>query len=325
MGKIQLTEGQYERLKKNLIKNVLNEGPMDTLNLLGTPLAASYYAIKDLYDYSSQADSDENNPYAPLKNSNYMTYEMPQNSWSKLYNYLQGLYPGKVSSGISDGSEYYSVGTKGKHVVSFWQNLDSGDADNASSVNLRVNGKLSPYGWCPNGAKAPSSFSNETQVGPAVGGGKCVDLAEILPAPTSQKSNVTEDNFDILRQKLQKVDKSYNVTNSRMYPGSLTIKKDFPDGSTIAFYQDLKKSKNAFVFVGSSKNYKLYYVPSEAAAYNGEELSDYFVVADGKMKSIAQLVGASNAAPSGAKPAPGGSSPKPKPKPVQKFNVADYL
>ena len=26
MGKIQLTEGQYERLKKNLINNTINEG-----------------------------------------------------------------------------------------------------------------------------------------------------------------------------------------------------------------------------------------------------------------------------------------------------------
>lgn len=327
MGKIQLTEGQYERLKKNLIRNVLNE--QDLLTLIGGPIGPVLSGVKSFFDYTESATSDDDsNPYAPLQYRNYFKYRVPSNSWKNLYNYLQGLYPGKVRSGTSDGSEWYAVGEKGVYSVEFWETLDSDDASVVSSITVNVKGVKKGFGWCPNGTKPPSSFSNDTQVGPAIGGGKCRDLGSILPQPTSQKSNLTTDAFNTLLDKLQKVDPSFTMKQSSFYKnndGSGIFK--IADAKEIfAFYQDLKTTKNVFVLADINGERFQYTVPFEGAPYNGEELSDYVVKGPKGFTTIAQIVGASKATPSGVKPVSGGASPKPKPKPkpVQKINYADY-
>ena len=328
MGKIQLTEGQYERLKKNLIRNVLNE--QDLLTLIGGPIGPVLSATKNLYDYVNISNRDDDaNPYAPLQTKNSFYYQVPSNSWRNLYNYLQGLYPGKVRSGTIDGSEYYAVGEYGVYTVTFWEVLDSSDAEDASSVVVTVKGVKKAFGWCPNGTKPPSSFSNDTQVGPAVGGGKCRDLESILPQPTSQKSNLTPAAFNTLLAKLRKVDPSFEIQQSQLYKtkeGTGILKIADPK-EIFAFYQDLKTTNNVFVLADINNVRTKYTVPSDGAPYNGEELSDYYVKGpNNKFTTIAQIVGASKATPSGAKPVSGGASPKPKPKPkpVQKINYADY-
>lgn len=326
MGKIQLTEGQYERLKKNLIRNVLNE--QDLLTLFGGPIGPAISAAKALYDYTKTSNSDNDlNPYAPLSYKNSFYYQVPSNSWKNLLNYLQGLYPGQVEIGTKQGSEYYRVGQKGVHTVSFWENLNANDAGNTSSIMVRVKDVPKGFGWCPNGTKPPSSFSNDTQVGPAIGGGKCVDLGSILPQPPSQKSNLTPAAFNTLLAKLKKVDSSFTIEQSQVYKtkeGTGILKIANSNGS-FAFYQDLKTTNNVFVFAEVNGDKTKYTVPSDGAPYNGEELSDYYVKGpDNKFTTIAQIVGASKATPSGAKPVSGGASPKPKPKPVQKINYADY-
>lgn len=327
MGKIQLTEGQYERLKKNLIRNVLNE--QDLLTLIGGPIGPVLSGVKSFFDYTESATSDDDsNPYAPLQYRNYFTYRVPSNSWKNLYNYLQKLYPGDVRQGTSDGSEWYAVGEKGVYSVEFWETLDSDDASVVSSITVNVKGVKKGFGWCPNGTKPPSSFSNDTQVGPAIGGGKCRDLESILPQPKSQKSNLTEAAFNTLSDKLKKVDPSFTFKQSSFYKKNGTgILKIANSGDSIAFYQDLKTTNNVFVFADVNGVETKYTVPSDGAPYNGEELSDYYVVGPNKkFTTIAQIVGASKATPSGAKPVSSGASPKPKPKPkpVQKINYADY-
>lgn len=292
MGKIQLTEGQYERLKKRLINEVGYYNNWIDVDFINGTLTLNDYLDCERKGGGSELRMYKNTKFTKKPGSN----ELVANTNSSD---LVGDYVGDVEEELGKATIRYSCNSK----------------------TLSIDGRSAKFwgeDWAENVQQGFDDLCAQQIAASAVG---------TAVATAVQKIDV--NSFNSLLDKISKIDPTFKMKASDVQnDGSFMIVNSSDPKKRIYVFQNpiQSKAKKGYIFINfldeTNTPKTTYYTIDGIGAYKGQELDKYMVKdQNGNVVSLSTVFG--SAKPTGGKSTSQKIYSKPKPKVTSK--AADYL
>jgi hypothetical protein len=288
MGKIQLTENQYERLKKRLINEVGYYNNWIDVDFVNGTLTLNDYLDCERKGGGSELRMYKNTKFTKKPGSN----ELVANTTSSD---LVGDLMGDVEEELGKATIRYSCNSK------------------TLSIDGR-NAKFWGEDWAPDVQKGFDDL--------------CVQKLDggISTAATKGAQKIDNNSFNSLLDKLTKIDPTFKMKASSMNDGNFMITNNDSKNKFYVFQAPItSKSGLGSYFInnydpGATKPKKTYYIIDGVGPYKGQELDKYMVkTSNNDIVSLSTVFG--SAKPTGGK----STSQKTYSKPKVTSKAADYL
>lgn len=291
MGKIQLTEGQYERLKKRLINEVGYYNNWIDVDFINGTLTLNDYLDCERKGGGSELRMYKNTKFTKKPGSN----ELVANTNSSD---LVGDYVGDVEEELGKATIRYSCNSK----------------------TLSIDGRSAKFwgeDWAENVQQGFDDLCAQQIAAPAVG-----------TAVATAVQKIDNNSFNSLLDKLTKIDPTFKMKASSLNDGNFMITNNDSKNKFYVFQAPItSKSGLGSYFIniydpGATKPRNTYYIIDGVGAYKGQELDKYMVkTSNNDIVSLSTVFGSSK--PTGGKSTSQKIYSKPKPKVTSK--AADYL